>query len=117
MGRWKYQPVDGFRGRLERVRKDYPKETKAVFVNLDRFLGLLNQGVLPREIKAGFIHHERKGVVAIDQSGCDGSAAQVRLYIHSRDFTVYLITIGDKASQKNDIRTSQKFVSDLRRGR
>lgn len=117
MQRWKYQPVEGFEKRYNRIRKVYPSETRAVFVNLDRFVQMLNAGMLPRQIKAGFIHHERKGVVAIDQSGCDGNPAQIRLYIHSRDSTVHLITIGDKGSQQADIRTSQKFVTQLRGGK
>lgn len=117
MDDWKYKRVDGFDSRLRRARKDYPNETRAVLVNLERFMKLLREGMTPRQIKAGFIHHEKKGVVAIDQSGADGNPAQLRLHIHSRDLRVYLITIGDKASQPGDIRRSQDFVSKLRRGK
>lgn len=114
---WKLTRAGGFAARLNRFRKRYPKETAAVLVNLDRYFGMLKRGKLPREIRAGFIHSEKKGVIAIDQSGSDGRPTQLRLYIHSRDMTVHLITIGDKSSQQADIKDSHDYVSSLRRKR
>lgn len=113
MSRWQLKPAQGFESRLRKIKKRYPREVKAVFVNLHKYLTALNQGIAPRQISAGFIHSERKGIIAIDQSGTNGT--ELRLYIHPEDFTVHLITIGDKRSQQADINRSHDFAKQQRR--
>lgn len=113
MNRWHLETVEGFASRLKKTKKRHPDAVRAVFSNVDKYLTALNQGSRPRQIRAGFIHPERKGVISIDQSGSDGT--QLRLYVHPENFTVYLITIGDKRSQEADIERSHAFVKRLRR--
>jgi hypothetical protein len=85
--------------------------------NLDTYVGALNLGARPSLFQAGFLHREPKGVIAIDQRGPKGSLRESRLYVytHEERHTVYLITIGDKNTQKTDIRDCRRFVDAIRK--
>ena len=67
---------------------------------------------------AGYIHDEGKGVRAIDQrGGAKGKLRQTRLYVYPDvDAKVLhqIITIGDKSSQREDIKLSADFVVQLK---
>ena len=114
---WSIERTDKFVTRFRRFQKKHPNETLAVLNNLDTYTRTLNDGVKPSLIKAGFIHPEPQGVVAIDQRGAKGRLRQTRLYIYAyeHDQVVYLITIGDKNTQKQDLKDCRKFVDDLRK--
>ena len=106
-----------FGGKLAKYQKKHPDETIAVLSNLDTYTTTLQGGVKPSLIRAGFIHREPQGVVAIDQRGTKGRPRQTRLYVFP-DLTtsvLYLITIGDKNSQTRDLKDCRQFVNDLRK--
>ena len=115
MGEWKIVIADGFSPRFNKMRKRYPQETTAVMTNLDRYKKALDDGGIPQNVSAGYIHPEKKGVIAIDQSGSSG--AQLRLYLVPQSQEIHLITIGDKRSQQEDIRTAHEYVKRQRRGK
>ncbi|PIW61358.1 MAG: hypothetical protein COW13_03365 [Candidatus Omnitrophica bacterium CG12_big_fil_rev_8_21_14_0_65_50_5] len=74
-------------------------------------------GAHPQFVVAGYIHDEGKGIRAIDQrGGGKGKLQQTRLYVYPDIETkvLYLITIGDKQSQKDDIKQSADFVVGLK---
>lgn len=83
--------------------------------NLDTYLKALQHGASPLNINAGFIHHEPYGVKAIDQKGShkkvSGTPKECRLYTFpdSDNKVLHLITIGDKNSQKSDIKDCRSF--------
>jgi hypothetical protein len=108
-------PTQSYKRNHKRYAKNRPAELKAVLENLDKYLQSLQAGVKPLQIKAGFIHPEPQGVVAIDQKGGVKNLAQTRLYIFSdvEAETLYLIAMGDKNSQKSDIQACREFVNDL----
>ncbi len=114
---WKLRTTEAYESRFKRFAKKHGRELKAVLSNLDRFLGALNAGSPPLQAKKafGFIHREPGGVVAVDQKGGGPNLAQTRLYVYAddRECVLYLITLGDKASQKDDIRTCVEFVAEL----
>ncbi len=83
--------------------------------NLDRYKRGLDEGGIPQRVTAGYIHPEKKGVIAIDQSGSPG--AQIRLYLVPQSREIHLITIGDKRSQQEDIQRAHRYVEQQRRGR
>src|SRR4051794_15687256 len=111
---WKLQDVDEYRRRHRRYEKDHPRELRAVMDNLDTFFKSLESGVKPLQIKHGFLHNEPQGVVAIDQKGGGKDLAQTRLYVYPdlETETLFLITLGDKRSQKNDLTTCRTFVNE-----
>jgi len=100
--------------------KSRKREFEAVMVNLNTYLTALKMGTNPLQIKYGFVRPERHGVVAIDQSGAHGKGiVPLRLYIYPDvdTQTLFLLTLGDKRSQKNDISYAHEFVNDLRKER
>jgi hypothetical protein len=116
---WKLAPTDEYQRRHKRYVKDNPRELQAVLDNLDTYFKSLEAGVKPLQISHGFMHNEPLGVVAIDQKGGGKSLAQTRLYVYPEPETetLFVITLGDKRSQKADIATCRDFVTELRKER
>lgn len=112
---WNVVTTDDFERRLRQFEKKNPRELAAVLENLQRYLEALNECDRPETIKFGFIHHEPKGVKAIDQKGGGNKLKQTRLYTYAylEDQTVHLITLGDKKTQRADIKLSENFVEIL----
>lgn len=85
--------------------------------NLDRYFQTVSSGVHPQFVVGGYIHDEAKGVKAIDQrGGRKGKLKQTRLYLYpeAEARVIHLIIIGDKHSQKSDIKQSSDFVIGLK---
>lgn len=116
---WKLEQTDEYVRRHKRYVKNHPRELQAVLDNLDTYFKSLKAGVKPLQIKHGFLHPEPLGVVAIDQKGGGKKLAQTRLYVYpdTDTETLYVITLGDKRSQQDDIRTCRAFVNELRKVR
>lgn len=116
---WQLEPTEKFNKKLDKYKKKNVYEALAVLENLDLYFKTLLELEKPLLIKAGFIHIETKGVIALDQSGYtleNGKKLklkQTRLYIYAdtEEEKVYLITIGDKNSQqKTDLPDCRKFM-------
>jgi hypothetical protein len=112
---WVQEPSDDFRRQHRWFEKKRPKELRAMLVNLDAYLAALVAGTKPLQIKFGFMHAELRGVVAIDQKGGGKGLAQTRLYVYPDvdDQKLYLLTIGDKNTQKDDIKLCKRLVKQL----
>lgn len=114
---WRIEPTDAYSRAHKRYEKKQPAELIAVLDNLDRYFKTIAHGVHPQFVVAGYIHDEGKGVRAIDQKGGGkGKLRQTRLYVYPdvNQKVLYLITIGDKSSQKDDIKLSANFVIKLK---
>ncbi len=84
--------------------------------NLDTVLKALSSGAPVQNVSCfGFVHDEPKGIKAIDQKGAGAGVKQTRLYIFPDNTTntVHLIIVGDKKSQKADIKYATDFVDNL----
>ncbi|MDD3925309.1 MAG: hypothetical protein PHT33_01475 [bacterium] len=114
---WSLEETELFKSRFRKYQKKFANETVAVLNNLDTYLKALNAGIKPPIVQAGFIHREPQGVIAIDQKGAPSRLRETRLYIYALEIRhiVYLITIGDKSSQKQDISDCRKFMNNLRK--
>ena len=97
------------------AQSQHNRELVAVLDNLDTFFKALCAGAKLEHLKYGFIHREPKGIVAIDQKGGGPGLKQTRLYAYPDQTTqiIHVITIGDKNSQKADIKYSREFADDL----
>ncbi len=111
---WQVAETDEYERRHKRYRKKHPRELAAVLDNLDTYFRSLAAGVCPKQVKHGFMHNELHGVIAIDQKGGGVNLAQTRLYIYPERDTLYLITMGDKQSQQDDLAICREFVSAIR---
>ena len=64
---WELKISDEYERRLKRYQKERSRETKFVLGNLASFLEALNAGARSQEIRAGFVHAEPGGVLAITE--------------------------------------------------
>jgi len=115
---WIIEATDVYIRAYKHYEKKHPKELMAVLDNLDRYFKIISHGTHPQFVVLGCVHDEGKGIRAIDQRGGGGKGklGQTRLYVYPdvNEKRLYLITIGDKNSQKNDIKTSAGFVIKLK---
>ncbi|MGA8659219.1 MAG: hypothetical protein WB586_24075 [Chthoniobacterales bacterium] len=76
---------------------------------------MLDEQPITRLVSAGFIHPEGRGIVALTQQGFKPKQPPTRLYLYpAQDSkTVYLITIGDKDTQSQDIQDCNEFIRTL----
>jgi hypothetical protein len=113
---WGILKTDEYERRYKRYDKKKSKELIAVLSNLDIFLMSLRSGRKPKPFAYGFLHVEPSDVIAIDQTGNEGKVSATRLYVYpdTETETLYLLTIGDKSSQKDDIQNCKRFVKQIK---
>lgn len=115
---WRIVQTEDFARQARWYGKKKGKEFAAVASNLNQFLEWLNSGHPVRPFAFGFLHDEPAGVIAIDQRGASTKLAATRLYLYAyvERETVYLLTIGDKRSQNQDVqdckRTAEAIQAD-----
>lgn len=112
---WGILKTDHYLRRYRRYDKKRNNELKAVLNNLDIFLMALNAGKMPKPLLYGFLHGEPCDVIAIDQTGGPKVAA-TRLYVYPDvdTETLYLLTLGDKSTQREDIQDCRNFVEQIK---
>jgi hypothetical protein len=117
-GMWDLIPTQLYLRRYKKYEKKHPNELAAVLNNLDTFFESLNTGCRPTDIKAGYIHPEPQGVIAIDQKKSGhANLGETRLYVYpdSDKRDLYLVTLGSKSTQKDDIAECRTFMKGLRK--
>lgn len=116
MEEWLIQVEDTCSRKLKKYEKKCPNELRSVKANLARYFEVIKRGVHPQFVTAGYIHNEGKGVKALDQKGSDLELRETRLYVYPDldQKILYLITIGDKKSQSDDIKLSHSFIKKLK---
>jgi len=110
-------PTDEYQRRIKKWPKKYKRELGAMIGNTRKvFLALCGDASV-ESLHFGFIHFEPGGVLAIDQKGGGTGLKQTRLYAypHLREQILYLITMGDKKSQSDDIAHAKAFVDGVKR--
>jgi hypothetical protein len=113
---WSIRETEEYGRPMKYFAKKHRNELVAMLDNLDSYLTTLQSGLNPKQIRFGLMHDETHGAIAIDQKGVKGRPTQTRLYIYPDQDTktLYLITIGDKQSQREDNETCRKLILDLR---
>jgi hypothetical protein len=113
---WNVETTTQWERDLRWYEKKRPHELAAVMRNLERYIEQLNAAKTSKNVIAGFLHAEPHGVVAVDQKGGGGNLQETRLYTYADDEKklMYLITIGDKDSQADDIQLSKNFVEVIK---
>jgi len=114
---WSLVKTDEYERRHKRFEKKRPKELAAVLDNLDTVFTALKAGAKPQQIHMGCIHAEPHGMLALDQKGGGKNLAQTRLYIYPDPDSeiVYVITVGAKDTQPEDIKLCAEYVEQLRK--
>lgn len=115
-----------FEKRVGELVKKYRCEAMNAVLNLNAYMGALNEGANPTDlVKEPYVHNERDGVYALDQRGPVPKAkAQIRLYVwpdtdepldEGQSRTVHVITMGTKDTQKQDIIDSKDFKASTQK--
>lgn len=114
MEEWILVPTNKYMRKYKYYEKRCPREFAAITGNLDTYFETLKKQGNPLQIKAGFIHNEPEGIKGIDQKGGGQKVKlqQARLYVYPNipNKTLYLLTIGNKKTQREDIKFCQKYV-------
>jgi len=114
---WVVNATNKYEKDYKQYEKKRPNELKAVLDNLDTYFKTLNKQGHPFQVKAGFIHRESKGIIAIDQKGGKQKVklTQTRLYIYPdcENNILHLLTIGDKTAQGGDINCCVKLLKQI----
>ena len=112
---WEMEPLEGYKRRCKHWPKKYRRELIAVHDNLDTFFKALRSGQTPAQAKFGFIHPESLGALAIDPKGGGPHLKETRLYIYpdEKRQRLYVITLGDKDTQTEDIKACKPIVQAL----
>jgi len=115
---WEIKKTNKFGRKHKRYEKKRSYELQAVWINLEKYVKSLQLGTPIQQINAGFIHNEPKGIKALDQKGGGKKRKlqETRLYIfpHTDQKILYLLTIGNKNSQDEDIKFCIEQVEKIK---
>jgi hypothetical protein len=116
MSFWNIEPTDKFLRKYKLFENKYPSQLIAMWNNLDTYMKVLQKTDNPLVITGGYIHPEGQGIVAIDQTKAEVKLKETRLYVYpdTRTKNLFLLIIGDKRTQKDDIQYAKKCVKKIR---
>lgn len=116
---WRLVSHEDYGKRLKKTKDIHRQEVKNVLDNLQAFLDALNSDLKPQQIVRGWLRQEPSGLRAIDESGPGKHKKALRLYVYPDEEIeeLHVLTLGDKASQRADIKLCKKFVEDLKKKR
>ena len=115
---WKISTEYVTASRFKKFASKYPREFTSCGANAERLLADLQSGI-PLSVLAQnlpFFRSEREGLYRIGQTNVPG-AKESRLYIYPDDTekVIYLLDIGTKEIQRNDIASARKTIREIRR--
>ncbi len=113
---WRKLRTDEFERKHKWYAKKRKNELTAVMDNFELFLNHLDSGGKPQPLFYGFCKAEPGGFIRIKQTGAGVKLAETRLYLYTdvNTKTLYLLTIGDKRSQSDDIQYCRRCVQQIR---
>jgi len=113
---WNSEETNKFVITFRKYEKKHEEEAIAAMTNLGSYMRLLEKGVNPLQISVSYVHDERKGIVAVDQKKSKRKLRETRLYFYpdAERKIVYLLIIGDKNSQQNDIKFCREQIKKIR---
>ena len=103
------------RGEIKRYAKRHPRETASCFENLSDVISALDAGCVPTQMPFGFYSSEGADVYRIGQTGVK-HPCESRLYVYSCiiNEVVYVLTMGDKTTQSDDINRAKAIVRKIK---
>lgn len=109
---WQRQYTELFERRIKQYYKNHPEEVECCLANLADYIDCLNTGLTVYQLRnRGYVHSEVSGTWAIDESNRKLKTTRIYFYPDETTKTIYLITIGDKQSQrKTDIPECKRFM-------
>jgi len=116
---WGIERTHEYEARQAKFEKKHAAELMAVLLNLKRLQLALDAGAKLLQVKFGFFRSERNGVYRISQQGQGRALKETRLYVHPDEDaqTLYLLTLGDKTTQQDDISFCKRWVERFRQNK
>lgn len=114
---WKVAVADGYENRLKRLHKSNSAEIKQVLENLATYEQMVRSGVrVASLLNLKFVRNAQSGIHEIDQSPLKKGFLALRLYVYvcEERHVIYLLGIGTKDQQFDDIRDCVKLVREVR---
>lgn len=119
---WELEPYIGFENQYKKFSKKHEDEASAALNNLQTYISVLERtNSVQVANHQPFVRREPDGMVAIDERGAEidrkhGKLKATRLYVYAyvENETVYLLGIGDKDSQRQDIATCREKVRQIK---
>jgi len=107
-----------FYQKVKKWPKKHHRELASMLAHLKTIHEALCLGAAVEHLRFGFVHPEPMGILALDQKGGGSGLKETRLYIfpHTEKKHLYAITIGDKASQSDDITYCKDLVAQVLAG-
>lgn len=106
------------KNKLKKYEKRHRAEYASCFVNLGDVKAFLDEGLGVQQIQRCFsaFRSEGEGVFRVGQTGVVG-ARETRLYVYIQivEEQIFILTIGDKDTQSDDIRRCKRIVREAKR--
>lgn len=120
---WAPEKADGFDNNYKKFVRKHKAEANAVMANLATALAVLNETNNIQTVRElNFARKESAGIIAFDSRGakCKRSGTKLkatRLYVYAVEIEskLYVLRIGDKDSQPQDLKTCQQVVRKIKR--
>lgn len=120
---WKSARAEGFDNCLKKYAKRHLAEANAVLTNLETAFAILTETNSVQKVRElNFVRKEPDGILALDSKGAKRERTgtklkATRLYVYAVeiDSTLYVLRIGDKDSQAQDLKTCRKMVRKITR--
>jgi putative component of toxin-antitoxin plasmid stabilization module len=112
---WQIENAYASPGKFKKFAGKHTREYESLFANLEKILRILRGGNKIGSFGIGFFRSEGEGVYRIGQTGVP-SAKESRLYIFpdEQNRICYILNIGDKDSQQNDINEAKEIVKRIK---
>lgn len=113
---WEMETTDIYPGnRAKKFGKSYEIPVGNMLSNLATYVATLAAGSHPEQAKRllPFVHEEKQGLVAVDQRP-PVKGVQLRLYLYPcmKCRKVFIVTIGDKSTQSEDVKCGHRFIKE-----
>jgi len=122
---WGLAKAEGFENSYKKFSRKHGAEAGAVMANLETALAVLNETDNMQAVRElNFARKEPDGILALDSRGAKRERTgtklkATRLYVYAVeiDSTLHLLRIGDKDSQRQDLKSCRKVVRKIRQGK
>jgi hypothetical protein len=103
---------------FNKFQKNHSREYVSCFSNLYWIIEILNDGqkISKLDHNPSYFRSEGKGLYRIGQTGVVG-AKETRLYVYpdEQDKIMYILAIGTKEGQKDDINNAHRFIKSIKK--
>lgn len=119
---WGLEKAEGFENSYKKFARKHGAEANAVMANLETAFAILNETNNVQAVRElSFTRKEPDGILALDSRGAKRERTgtklkATRLYVYAVeiDSTLYLLRIGDKDSQAQDLKTCRSAVRKIK---